>query len=125
MCFDNAFRDVKTKTGALTHSGCFQAHVGAEELFHSRWWNTHSLVVDTNMGNIAWRLDANGDGSIRVGIFDGVIEQVAQGLLQATTIPVANNRSSGYLESNSVMWGKRAQLFHHLFCQLSYITSLA
>src|SRR5579863_9265275 len=87
--------------------------------------NTGSLVMDAHMNNGVCGTNAYRHRCLLVGIFDSVVQQIAEGLTQAFAIPVAGNGDILYVRCKGMMTGDGAQLLYHLFCQCDDIARFA
>src|SRR5713226_28099 len=56
---------------------------------------------------------AHRDGGVFIGVFDGVINKIAQGLLESITIPVAHDGGVRCLDCETVVGRDGAQLLYH------------
>ena|ERR1700676_218874 len=95
VLLDNTFCDVEAQAGTLPVPGRWQTDKGPEELVDLCRGDRDTHVVDANMHNILFSTHFYRNGRMFVGVFNGVIEQVAKCLLQAAMIPVSNDGSVG------------------------------
>ena len=98
MGLNNTSGNVEAQARTLAGTGWLQTHVGTEELTDICRINSGSLVMHADMRAILRRLYTDCDGSTFVGVFNSIIKQVSQRLLQATTIPVSRNGCIGNLD---------------------------
>src|SRR5579875_598112 len=82
-------------------------------------------VVDADMSSIFCFPGAYSNLCFLVGIFDGVIQQVPQRLLQSASVPASNHRLFGSLYSEGMIWSDGAYLLHDIFDELYGIARMA
>src|SRR6202158_101306 len=92
MGFDDAFGDVEAEPRTFVRAAARETTEGAEKLFNASGGNTHAFIMHADVHFTGCLNCAYRDGGIFVRVFDGVIHQVAQRLLEPVSIPVAHNR---------------------------------
>src|SRR5450759_361233 len=91
MGFDDAFSDVEAESRTFVGAAAGETTEGAEKLFSVGGGNAHTFIMHADVHFTGCLNCAYRDGGILVGVFDGVIHQVAQRLLEPVSIPVAHD----------------------------------
>lgn len=90
-----------------------QTTEGAEKLFDISGGDAHAFVMNANVDFAGCLQGAYRDGSVFVGVFDGVIHEVAQGLLEPVAIPITHYRCVGRFDREAMIGRDRAQLLYY------------